>query len=42
VAQAAAPAGKLELKRPPGPGEKPWFDKDYSDPIRVKDRELFA
>ena len=33
----------LELKRPPRqPGEKPWFDKDYTDPRRIHDRELFS
>jgi len=34
---------RLELAKPPRkPGEKPWWDKDYTDPRRIKDRALFA
>jgi phosphatidylserine/phosphatidylglycerophosphate/cardiolipin synthase-like enzyme len=34
---------KLQLQKPPRkPGEKPWWDKDYTNPHRVRDRELFA
>lgn len=35
-------ARPLELKRPPQPGGKPWFERDWTDPIRARDRELFA
>jgi phosphatidylserine/phosphatidylglycerophosphate/cardiolipin synthase-like enzyme len=34
---------KLQLAKPPSKaGEKPWWDKDYADPRKVRDRELFA
>ena len=34
---------KLQLKKPPrAQGEEPWWRKDYTVPIRIKDRELFA
>lgn len=33
----------IELKLPPRkPSEKPWWRKDWDDPIRRRDRELFA
>jgi phosphatidylserine/phosphatidylglycerophosphate/cardiolipin synthase-like enzyme len=33
----------LELKLPPRkPSEKPWWQRDWDDPIRKRDRELFA
>jgi hypothetical protein len=33
----------IELKLPPSkPSEKPWWQKDWDDPIRKQDRELFA
>lgn len=33
----------LQLAKPPRKaGEKPWFDEDYTDPRRARDRELFA
>ena len=33
----------LELKLPPKkPSDKPWWQKDWDDPIRNRDRELFA
>ncbi len=33
----------LALARPPRkPGEKPWWDKDYTVARRIRDRELFA
>jgi hypothetical protein len=33
----------LELRLPPRkPSEKPWWQKDWDDPIRRQDRELFA
>ncbi|MDI4665043.1 phospholipase D-like domain-containing protein [Xanthobacter autotrophicus] len=35
-------ADPLELKRPPGQGERAWFEHDWTDPIRARDRELFA
>jgi phosphatidylserine/phosphatidylglycerophosphate/cardiolipin synthase-like enzyme len=34
---------ELSLTRPPrNPGEKPWWDEDYTDPRKIRDRELFA
>ena len=34
---------KLELTRPPRtPGEVPWWTGHYTDPQRIRDRELFA
>lgn len=34
---------KLELARPPREsGEKPWFLDDYTDPRKIRDRELFS
>ncbi|MGA6828849.1 phospholipase D-like domain-containing protein [Nitrospira sp. NS4] len=34
---------KLALARPPRkPGEKPWWDEDYTDARKIRDRELFA
>lgn len=33
----------LELKLPPAkPSDKPWWQKDWDDPTRKRDRELFA
>jgi len=32
----------LELKLPPKPGAKAWFERDWTDPVRRRDRELFA
>lgn len=34
---------KLVLAKPPRkPGEKPWWDEDYTDARKIRDRELFA
>ncbi len=34
---------KLVLARPPRkPGEKPWWDEDYTNARKIRDRELFA
>ena len=34
---------KLQLARPPrNPGEKPWWDEDYTNARKILDRELFA
>jgi phospholipase D-like protein len=34
---------KLELAKPPrASGEKPWWDEDFTDPRKIRDRELFA
>ena len=34
---------KLVLARPPqSQGEKPWWDEDYTDARKIRDRELFA
>lgn len=44
VQQNAKTARKtLQLAKPPRkPGEKAWWDRSYSDPRKVRDRELFA
>ncbi|HVP60101.1 MAG TPA: phospholipase D-like domain-containing protein [Myxococcaceae bacterium] len=44
VAQQEASAGlrELVLHRPPAPGKPAWFDRDYTDPRRARDRQLFA
>ena len=44
VQQQARKAKKtLQLDKPPRvAGEKPWFDEDYTDPRKIRDRELFA
>ena len=40
---AAAKGQKLHLSRPPrAPGEKPWWDDDYTVAHKIKDRELFS
>jgi phosphatidylserine/phosphatidylglycerophosphate/cardiolipin synthase-like enzyme len=34
---------KLELAKPARePGERPWFQDDYTDPRKIRDRKLFA
>ena len=34
---------KLQLQLPPrAAGEKPWWDEDFTDPHKIRDRELFA
>jgi phosphatidylserine/phosphatidylglycerophosphate/cardiolipin synthase-like enzyme len=34
---------KLHLAQPPRqPGEKPWWDEDYTNARKIRDRELFA
>ena len=45
VAQLEAKTAKkrLELARPPNkPGEKAWFDEDYTDIEKIQDRQLFS
>ncbi len=32
----------LELKLPPGPNEAAWFERDWTEPVRARDRLLFA
>jgi hypothetical protein len=40
---AGAKGAKLHLNRPPrAPGEKPWWDDDYTVAHKIKDRELFS
>jgi len=40
---AAAKGQKLHLARPPRtPGEKPWWDDDYTVAHKIKDRALFS
>jgi hypothetical protein len=42
-AVAKSPVNKLFLKVPPkAAGEKPWWDHDYTDPQKARDRELFS
>lgn len=42
-AQAKTAKKKLQLARPPRKtGEKPWWDEDYSNPRKARDRKLFA
>ena len=39
----AATAKPLVLQAPPkAPGDKPWFDEDYTVPYKIRDREIFA
>lgn len=33
---------KLELAKPPDKGEKAWWEEDYKNPRKIRDRELFA
>jgi phosphatidylserine/phosphatidylglycerophosphate/cardiolipin synthase-like enzyme len=34
---------KLQLKLPPNqPGDTTWWDEDYTDPRKIRDRELFS
>ncbi len=34
---------KLQLSRPPrSPGDTPWWEEDYTDARKIRDRELFA
>ena len=40
--QAKSPTQKLFLQMPPKAGEKPWWDEDYTDAQKAKDREMFA
>lgn len=45
VAQQEAGKAKAELalaKPPRSPGERPWWDEDYTDARKIRDRELFA
>jgi phosphatidylserine/phosphatidylglycerophosphate/cardiolipin synthase-like enzyme len=32
----------LALQRPPKPGEKAWWEEDWSNPVKIRDRLLFA
>ena len=41
--QASTKGVKLHLFKPPrAPGEKPWFDDDFTVPHTIKDREVFS
>lgn len=45
VAQQEAKKARKQLvlaKPPRNPGEKPWWDEDYTDAQKIRDRELFA
>jgi phosphatidylserine/phosphatidylglycerophosphate/cardiolipin synthase-like enzyme len=40
---AKSPTQRLFLKKPPTQqGDKPWWDEDYTDPAKARDRELFS
>jgi len=41
-AKAGASDKPIQLKKAPGPGQEPWWEKDYTDPRKILDRELFA
>lgn len=42
-AEAKAKGEPMTLRRPPrAAGETPWFDRDYVEAHRIKDRELFG
>lgn len=40
--ERSSTADPLELKVPPQPGGKTWFERDWIDPVRARDRELFS
>ena len=40
--RAARNTPRLLRKPPRAPGEEPWFARDYSDPTRIRDRQLFS
>ncbi len=41
--QAGKDRKKLQLQKPPRqPNEKPWFDEDYTNARKIRDRELFS
>ncbi len=41
--RAATKAKPLVLAKPPrNPGEVPWWQEDYTDAHKIRDRELFA
>ncbi len=42
VKKANAENKKLHLARPPGPGERPWFEDDFTVGHKIKDRLLFS
>jgi len=44
VTQADAKKGKekLHLRRPPKTGEVPWWDEDWTDARKIRDRQLFS
>jgi hypothetical protein len=43
IASDGRPQGhRLELKLPPQAGEDAWFHRDWSDPVRARDRVLFS
>lgn len=41
-ADAKKNKGKLHLRRPPKAGEVPWWDEDWTDARKIRDRELFS
>lgn len=41
-AKADASSKPVQLQTAPKPGQKPWWDEDYTDPRKILDRKLFA
>jgi len=42
-AEAKKARRKLLLAKPPrAAGDKPWWEEDYTDARKIRDRELFA
>ncbi|OKS86722.1 phospholipase D-like domain-containing protein [Mucilaginibacter polytrichastri] len=41
-AKAKDVGNKLYLKTPPAAGQAAWYDEDFKDPQKIKDRELFS
>jgi phosphatidylserine/phosphatidylglycerophosphate/cardiolipin synthase-like enzyme len=33
---------RLELRKPPGPDETAWWNEDYTNPLKARDRVLFS
>lgn len=42
IVQSQTPSTALLLQKPPAAGQKAWWDEDYTDPLKIKDRNLFC
>jgi len=42
VQKGAVAGNKIYLHTPPAAGQLPWWDEDYSNPQKARDRELFS